>query len=134
MRRLRRRLGSDRGSVTAEMVLYSPLLFGLILLGVQFAVWGLAQLAVQHTANHALQTTRIYGGTEAAGRADADAVLGQVGPRLVREPQVDVSRTAESATVTVSGYAPQVVPFLRLRVSTSVTAPVEAFRPIETAP
>lgn len=128
----RRSARDDRGSVSAEMVLYSPLLFGLILLGVQFAMWGLAQLAVQHTANHALQTTRVQAGTVAAGRADAAAVLGQVGPRLVDDPQIDVTRTADNATVAVAGYAPQVVPFLHLRVSTSVTAPVERFRPMDT--
>jgi hypothetical protein len=84
------------------MVVYTPLLFGLILLGVQLAVWGLAQLAVRHSANHAVQTTRVRNGT--------------------------VSRDANAATVTVRGQAPQVVPFLRLSVSTRVTAPTERFR------
>lgn len=111
------------------MVLYAPLLFTLLLLGVQFAVWGLAQLAVQHTANHALQTTRIHEGTAGMGRADARTVLNQVGATLVTGPVIDVARTADTATVAVRGTAPTVVPFLRLRVSTTVTAPVERFRP-----
>ena len=113
--------------MTSEFVLYSPLWFLLILLGVQFAVWGLAQLAVQHSANHALQVTRVVGGTEKAGRTDAGTVLEQVGGRLVGGAQITVDRTATAATVTVRGTAPAVVPFLRLSVSTRVSAPVERF-------
>ena len=125
----RRRLGEDRGSVSTELVLLAPLLLLLILLGVQLAVWGLAQLAVQHAANHALQTTRVQGGTAAAGQADARAVLDQVAAGLVTSPQVTVTRTGDTATVTIAGTAPAVVPFLRLRVSTRAVAATERFRP-----
>nr|WP_030501005.1 TadE/TadG family type IV pilus assembly protein [Micromonospora purpureochromogenes] len=128
-RRPRHRLGGDRGSVTTEVVLYAPLLMLLVLLGVQFATWGVAQLAVQHAANHALQTTRIEGGTVTAGQADADAVLTQVAGSLVGDRQIEVTRTADTATVQISATAPRVVPFLTLGVSTTVAAPVERFRP-----
>lgn len=124
-----RHLGGDRGSVTTEVVLYAPLLMLLVLLGVQFATWGVAQLAVQHAANHALQTTRVEGGTVAAGQADANAVLTQVAGSLVTDRQVSVTRTADTATVQISATAPRVVPFLTLSVSTMATAPVERFRP-----
>ncbi|MFI6163084.1 TadE/TadG family type IV pilus assembly protein [Micromonospora haikouensis] len=128
-RRHRRRLGGDRGSVTTEVVLYAPLLMLLVLLGVQFATWGVAQLAVQHAANHALQTTRVEGGTVAAGQADAHVVLTQVAGSLVSDRQVDITRTIDTATVEISATAPRVVPFLTLDVSTRVSAPVERFRP-----
>ncbi|MEV0005669.1 TadE/TadG family type IV pilus assembly protein [Micromonospora sp. NPDC050980] len=125
----RRRLGGDRGSVTTEVVLYAPLLFLLVLVGVQFALCALAQLGVQHAANHALQTTRVSGGTAAAGRADAATVLDQVAGQVVVDPRVSVTRTADTATVAVAGRVPAVVPFLRLQVSTQASAPVERFRP-----
>jgi hypothetical protein len=112
------------------VVLYAPLLFGLVLVGVQLALWALAQLGVQHAANHALQTTRVNGGTAAAGRADARVVLTQVAGNLVTDPQVTVTRTADTATVAVSGTVPSVVPFLQLEVSTRVSAPTERFRPL----
>ncbi|GAB3147048.1 hypothetical protein GCM10027290_29730 [Micromonospora sonneratiae] len=128
-RRRRHRLAGDRGSVTTEMVLYTPLLMLLVLLGVQFATWGVAQLAVQHAANHALQTTRVEGGTVAAGQADANAILSQIAGSLVSNRQINVTRTADTATVHIRATAPRVVPFLSLRVSTTVTAPVERFRP-----
>nr|WP_231929603.1 TadE/TadG family type IV pilus assembly protein [Micromonospora inositola] len=129
MRRTRRRLGGDRGSVTTEVVLYAPLLMLLVLLGVQFATWGLAHLAVQHAANHAVQTTRVYQGTTTAGQADANTVLTQLAGSLVNDRQVSVTRTQERTTVRISGTAPRVVPFLRLRVATTAAAPTERFRP-----
>ncbi|ROO52813.1 TadE-like protein [Micromonospora sp. Llam0] len=125
----RRRPGGDRGSTTTEVVLYAPLLMLLVLLGVQFATWGLAQLAVQHAAHHALQTTRVQGGTVAAGQADADAVLTHIAGSLVSGRQISVTRTTDTATVHIRADAPRVVPFLTLRVSTTVVAPVERFRP-----
>lgn len=124
------RFGGDRGSITTEVVLYAPLLFLLVLVGVQFALWALAQLGVQHAANHALQTTRVSDGTAAAGRADATEVLHQVAGQVVVDPSVSVTRTADTATVAVAGRVPAVVPFLHLRVSTQASAPVERFRPL----
>ncbi|GIJ08402.1 hypothetical protein Van01_16160 [Micromonospora andamanensis] len=110
------------------MVLYAPLLFLLVLVGVQFALWALAQLGVQYAANHALQTTRVSGGTAAAGRADAAAVLDQVAGQVVVDPRVSVTRNPDTATVAVAGRVPAVVPFLRLQVTTEVSAPTERFR------
>ncbi|MGI5214855.1 TadE/TadG family type IV pilus assembly protein [Plantactinospora sp. CA-290183] len=125
----RHRTGDDRGSATTEVVLYAPLLMLFILLGVQFAMWGVAQLAVQHAANHALQTTRVSGGTSAAGHTDANTVLEQVAGNLVNDRQVMVTRTPDTATVQISGTALQVVPFLSFGVDAAVSAPVERFRP-----
>jgi Flp pilus assembly protein TadG len=130
----RRTLGGDRGSVTTEVVLYTPLLLLLVLLGVQFAVWAIAQLAVQHAANHALQTTRTLNSTTTAGQADATSVLAQVGGAVVTSPQITIDRTPDTTTVQITGTAPAVVPFLHLRVSTTVTAPTERFRPEALAP
>ncbi|MDG4803626.1 TadE/TadG family type IV pilus assembly protein [Micromonospora sp. WMMD980] len=115
--------------MTTEVVLYAPLLFLLVLLGVQLALWALAQLGVQHAANHALQTTRVAGGTAAAGHTDATAVLEQVAGRVVTDARVAVQRDADTATVAVLGRAPTVIPGLRLPVHTRVSAPVERFRP-----
>lgn len=111
------------------MVLSAPLLFGLVLIGVQFALWALAQLGVQHAANHALQTTRVNRGSVAAGQADAATVLAQVAGGIVNDPRITVTRNADTATVAVEATVVCVVPFLRLSVSTAVSAPVERFRP-----
>jgi hypothetical protein len=100
-----------------------------MLLGVQFAVWAIAQLAVQHAANHALQTTRALDSTTTAGQTDATTVLAQIGGAVVTSPQLTINRTPDTTTVHITGTAPAVVPFLHLHVSTTVTAPTERFRP-----
>ena len=126
--RVRARLRGDRGSVTTEMVAAFPLLMLLIAAAVQCGMWGLAQIGAQQAANHALQTTRVADGTVAAGRADATALLGGLAGGFLEGETVTVSRSADTATVTISGHAP-VLFGIALPVHTTVSAPVETFRP-----
>ncbi|HEX8630868.1 MAG TPA: hypothetical protein VF755_22145, partial [Catenuloplanes sp.] len=46
-----------------------------------------------------LQTTRIQGGTAAAGQADATTILAQVAGGIVNDPQISATRTVDTATV-----------------------------------
>jgi hypothetical protein len=126
MRRLRRRLAADRGSTTVEMVGYTAVMLAALLVGVQAAVWGLAELACRYAASHALQVTRVQGGTAAAGHADAATVLASIGGNLVSGPDISATRGVATASVTVKGYVIQVVPFLRLPVGATATGPVES--------
>jgi len=122
--RLRRRLRGDRGSTTVEMVGFWAVKLLAWLLVVQAAVWGLAVLACMYAANHAVQVTRIDGGSTAAGRSDAIVVLDLLGP-MVTDRQAAASRNATTATVSVSGNALRVIPFVTLPVQASATGPVE---------
>jgi hypothetical protein len=122
--RLRQRLRGDRGSTTVEMVGFWAVKLLAWLVVVQAAVWGLAVLACMYAANHAVQVTRIDGGSPAAGQSDATAVLDLLGP-MVTNRQATASRNATTATVTVSGTALRVVPFVTLPVHASATGPVE---------
>ena len=124
-KRPRRRRRSDRGSTSVEMVGYTAIMLFALLVGVQAAVWGLAELACRYAANHALQTTRIDGGSADAGKADANTVLTSVNANLVTGPTTEATRSATTATVTVHGHALRVIPFLNLPVGTTVSAPVE---------
>ena len=129
MRRLRprlRRLMADRGSTTVEMVGYTAVMLAALLVGVQAVAWGLGELACRYAANHALQVTRLQGGTVAAGQADAATVLDSISGDLVTGPRINATRTATAASVTVTGHAVQVIPFLRLPVGSTVTGPVES--------
>jgi hypothetical protein len=121
-----RRLREDRGSTSVEMVGYTAVMLFALLVGVQAAMWGLAELACRYAANHALQTTRVEGGTAAAGQTDAATVLAQVNTNLVTDSTIQTSRGPGTATVTVKGRAVQVIPFLTLTVGTTVSAPVES--------
>jgi hypothetical protein len=122
----RRPLGrGDGGSTSVEMAGYAAVMLAALLVGTQAAVWGLAEIACRHAASHALQVTRVAGGSAAAGEADAATVLGQVGPNLVTDPRIQASRGPATASVTVTGTAPAVVPFLALPVGAALSAPVE---------
>lgn len=120
---------ADSGSTSVEMVVLAAAMFASLLLSVQAAAWGLAELACRHAANHALQTTRVDAGTADAGDAAARAVLDQAGGSLVTDPRVDVERGIATASVTVQGRAPRILPFLRLPVGATVSAPVETLDP-----
>lgn len=123
---MRRRFAADRGSTTVEMVGYTAVMLAAVLVGVQAAVWGLAELACRYAANHALQVTRVQGGTAAAGKADAATVLHAVSGGLVTDADTGATREPATASVTVTGYAVQVIPFIRLPVGSTVSGPVES--------
>lgn len=107
------------------MVGYTAIMLFALLVGVQATVWGLAELACRYAASHALQATRIDGGSADAGVSDANAVLASLNANLVTDPTAEATRSATTATVTVRGHALRVVPFLNLPVGTTVSAPVE---------
>ena len=125
-----RRRRADRGSTSVEMVGYTAVMLAALLVGVQAAAWGLGELACRYAANHALQATRVQGGSAAAGQADAATVLGDIHGNLVLQPEFAATRSATTATVAVKGKAVQVIPFLRLPVGTTVSGPVEVLDPV----
>jgi Flp pilus assembly protein TadG len=119
---------AQRGAGATEIVIVTPLLLLLVLLVIQFALAEQAEHVAQAAATQALATTRAQDGSTAAGHAQADAVLAQLGGSLT-SPSVTVARTATQATVTVSGTAETLIPGIRLRVHATVTGPVEEFEP-----
>ncbi len=84
-----------------EFALGAPLLMLLVALLVQLGLWAVGDYAARAAANHALQTTRVVGGTEAAGRDDATTLLAQYGGDFIVDPTVTVTRTATVTTVTI---------------------------------
>ena len=131
VRRHTRPWRGDRGAGAAEIVIAVPLLMLLILLIVQFAIWAHASSVAQATAEEALATARVQGGSAAAGQQRAQQVLGQIGRAVLVSPQVSVTRSAVTATVQVTGTAEEVlpVPGLAFPVHVTVTGPVERFVP-----
>jgi hypothetical protein len=114
---------------TVEMAMLAPLFLAGLLMIAQVLAWATAQLCASYAANHALQTTRIQGGTPAAGRDDATAVLTGIDGSLIDNPQIIASRDATTATVHIHGTAVRIVPFLALPVGADVSGPVEALNP-----
>ncbi len=103
----------------------TPLLVLLVVGIVQFGVWLHATHTAQAIAAQALQTARVSQGNAVAGRAQAEALLTAAGRRIILHSSVDVVRDAQRARVAIRGQAQQVLPFLSVPVSVSVSGPVE---------
>ena len=127
MRRRARHQGEQRGSVSAELVIATPLLLLLILGVIQFALWQHAAHVAKTAAQQGLSAGRIENGSEVTGQSEANAVLTQLG--VLSDPHVVTRRTADTTTVTVTGDAPSILPFLHLPVRAVASGPTERFRP-----
>jgi len=114
---------------TVEMAILAPLVLVGALMLAQVLAWAIAQLCASYAANHALQTTRVQGGSATAGQDDAAAVLAGIDGTLIGGTQVNVTRDANVASVHVHGTAIHIVPFLQLPVGADVSGPVEALNP-----
>ncbi|MEV5301150.1 TadE family protein [Amycolatopsis methanolica] len=126
--RLRKSLMGDRGSVSAELVIATPLLLVLLAI-VQFALWSHATHIAQAAASQGLATARSQNGTAAAGTASAQQLLGQLAGGPMRGAAVSTDRGPATAAVRISGTATSVVPFLTLPVHAEAAGPVERFVP-----
>jgi Flp pilus assembly protein TadG len=113
----------DRGSVAIEFALAVPMIVLILLTLTQVFSWGMGYLAAQAAADHALQTTRVVGGTEQAGTTDATALLDQLGGKFIAGPGVRVTRGEETTTVRVWGSAHG----LPLPIEVTVQAPTERY-------
>jgi len=121
----KRRLGGDRGAVTVEVAGYTTLMLLTLLVGIQVVMWGMAALGAHYTASHATQETRVHGGTVADGQSDANAILTSAVGNALNDPQVTITRSATTVTVTVRGTAISIIPGFKPTVTATVHAPVE---------
>jgi hypothetical protein len=120
-----RRRRADRGAVTVEVASWLTLMLAALLAGVQVVMWGYAAMGARYTAARAAHATAVYGGTEAAGRADAAATLATAVGNGLQSPQVSITRTATIVTVTVTGTAVPVLPGIPVAVTATLTTDVE---------
>lgn len=127
--RIRQALCGDRGSVSAELVIATPLLLLMLLAIVQFALWSHATHIAQAAASQGLAAARTQNGTAAAGMAGARQLLDQLAGSPLAGSTVTADRTATSASVRITGTATAVVPFLRLPIHAEAAGPVERFAP-----
>ena len=121
--------GGQAGSATLQTVLVMPLLLLLITAIVQFALWYHAAHIALAAAQDGARAARVEGGTTHAGRARAQQLLDQLGAGVLTNPTITVTRDADTARVQVHGYAPQLVPGLRLPVTAVSAGKTERFRP-----
>lgn len=124
-----RRAVGDRGSASTEIVLLVPAVLLLVLVSVQFGLWYHAQHVAQAAAEEGKRAAAAEYGSASEGTARATAFLDQSAPRLIEDRAVLAVRTADVATVTVSGQAIAVIPGVHLNVRATATASTERFRP-----
>lgn len=125
MKRPRRSLEREDGSSTTELVLLMPVVLLLVMLVVQFGLWMHARQVVLSAAQEALSVAQQMSAASDAGKDRAEEFLAQAGG--IRDPAVVVSRDTTTATASVTGVTPAVVPGLNLGVSAVVAGPLERF-------
>lgn len=125
-----RRARDEAGAASvAQMVLVAPVLLLTLMLIVQFALLFHARNVAENAAQEGAAVARRYDGTDDAARRRAAHYLDQVAGKTLTSTQVGASRSAEVASVTVSGTVVTLVPGLRLSVSEAATGPVERYVP-----
>ncbi|WP_246127718.1 TadE/TadG family type IV pilus assembly protein [Amycolatopsis rhizosphaerae] len=123
-------LGGDRGAVSAELVIATPVLLMMVLAIVQFALWSHVTHVAQAAASEGLSAARAQGGSAVAGESRAHALLDELAHGPLTGASVSAARTATTASVRISGTAASVIPFLRLPVHAEAAGPVERFVPL----
>lgn len=118
---------SDRGSSTVEVAVLMPLMMLLLMAVVQTGLWFHTRAVMATAANKGLDAARIEGGTDTDGRAAANEFLQHSG--ALNERSIDVSRSTDTVTVTVSGRVVSLVFGAPLPISVNVEAPLEQVQP-----
>ena len=122
------RAHDEHGSSSLQTVLVMPVLLLLITAIVQFAIWYHAAHVALAAAQDGARAARVEAGTDADGEARANQILDQLGHGVLSAADVSVSRDAQTVRVEVHGYAPQLVPLLRLPVNAVSVGSIERFR------
>ena len=125
----RSRTRDEAGFSALEMAILFPVTLFIVFGIVQFGIWYHANDVARAAAQEAVRSASAYQATNNDGTAAANQVLDQDAKGLIIHTSVSVSRGGSVATVTVTGDALQVLPFISLPVKVKATAPVEAFRP-----
>lgn len=130
----RNRLSGERGSVSVQLVVATPLMLLMVMLIVQFALWQHAMHVAEAAAQQGVTAARVYGGSDADGQNSAQAELSNFSHSIVVDPSVAVTRTATTVQITVSGHVETVVPGLSLPVHVVANGPIERFVPTAVKP
>lgn len=124
---LPRYLVDDRGSVSAELVIATPILLFLLLLVIQFGLWSHATHIAKAAATNGLTAARVDTGTSADGTAAAQNTLTRLGGGLLQDTHVTTSRGTETVAVHIDGTASSIIPFVEIPVHAEAAGPLEQF-------
>ena len=117
----------ERGAVSAELVIATPLLLLLIMGVIQFALWEHTEHIASAVAQQGVSVARLQGETAAAGQAQAQTVLDQLGPSVLSDAHIAATRTATTTTVTVTCHAESILGIFTLPVKAVAVGPDEVY-------
>ncbi len=123
----KRRRKAEDGLTSTELAVIMPVLIALILVPFQVALWWHADQIADAAAREAVDAAQVADATEQDGIAAAEWFLHAAGN--ITEPQVTVTKTAETVNVEVTGRAPRLVPGFDWQVTAHADGPVERFIP-----
>jgi Flp pilus assembly protein TadG len=126
-RRWRSLARDERGAVSAELVIATPLLLLLIMGVIQFALWQHAEHIASAVAQQGVSVGRLQGETAGAGQAEAKSVLDQLGSTVLTGSNITATRTEAMTTVTVTGHAESIVGLFSLPVKATASGPTEVY-------
>lgn len=122
----RSRRRGQRGSVSIELVILLPALFAVMFLGMQAALFYHARTVAIAAAQEGARAAGAEQGHEANGVGSANDFLAEAGgDDVLTSTSTRASRTATTATVTVTGFSLSVIPGWKVRITQSATVPVE---------
>lgn len=122
----RKRTGEE-GLTSTELAVVMPVLIALVLVPFQIALWWHAHQVADGAAREAVDAAQVATATDDDGIAAAEWFLDAAGN--LTEPQVTVTRTAETVTVEITGRAPRLIPGLDWQVTARAAGPTERFIP-----
>lgn len=121
-----RRVRNDHGSVSVSLVILMPALFAVMFLGMQAALYYHARsVAIAAAQEGAREAGGEYGTRDNGIRVAYDFLADAGGKDVMTGTSVTGSRTATTATVTVTGVSLSVIPGWHVRVTQSASVPVE---------
>lgn len=123
------RTRGQRGITTVEVVLTAPALLLMLMLIVQFGLVAHARSVARSAAEDGAAKARVFNGSATTAKAATNTQLDDLGPTIIANRSVEVSRTDTTATVSVTGTVISLVPGLSFDVHETSSGPVERFVP-----
>lgn len=128
-RAVRRREGGDAGGSPLEFVIGFPLVLLMLMVIIQFAVFHHARHIAEAAAQEGARAARQNSGSSTSAETTARRYLDELGSDFVISAAVTVTHPdTQTVRVRIRGRAPQLVPFLRLRLDQSSQGAIEEFR------
>ncbi|WP_418153403.1 TadE family protein [Actinoalloteichus caeruleus] len=124
-RRTREALRGERGAVSLELIIATPLLMFVLLVIVQAGLWSHATHLAQAAASRGLAAARVHHGTAQQGHDEAARLLDALGSASLTDIRIDIDRGPDTASAHITGHASSVVPGLKLPVRATTSGPVE---------